>query len=142
MTTKKEILEVIMTIEHAYNNPFTRNIGGFIENETKEQKLVRMVDSWYKLLHDFDYDQIKVNLEKHIMSSKYPPSIAELVNQVKEEAPAGPVIPTAEETQQMLQERARSRRNAASPEVREKALAEIRRILNIRDEVKKNESVG
>lgn len=142
MTTKKEILEVIMTIEHAYNNPYTRNIGGFDENETKEQKLVRMVDSWYKLLKDFDYEQIKVNLEKHIMTSKYPPSIAELVNQVKEEVPAGPVIPTAEETREMLQERARNRRKAASPEVREKALAEIRRILNIPDEVEKNESVG
>jgi hypothetical protein len=134
MMTKKKILEVIMTIEHAYNNPFTRNLGNFGENETKEQKLVKIVDTWFKLLKDYDPEKIQEHLDHHIMTSKYPPSIAELINQPEKEIPSGPVVPTAEETQEMLRERARNRRNAASPEVREKHLAEIRRILNIPDD--------
>jgi hypothetical protein len=141
MMTKKKVLEVILTIEHTYNNPFTRNLGSF-ENETKEQKLVKVVDTWYKLLKDYEDEKIMGNLNHHIMRSKYPPSIAELVNQPKEEIPSGPAIPSAEETQEMFRERARNKRNAASPEVRERELAKIRRILNIPDEVTKNESTG
>jgi hypothetical protein len=139
MMTKKQILEVIMTVEHAYNNPFTRNID---VNETKEQKLVKIVDTWYKLMKDHDFEKIKENLNHHIMTSKYPPSISELVNQPEKDIPSGPAIPSAEETQEMFRERARERRNAASPEVRERALAEIRRILNIPDEVDQDESTG
>jgi Loader and inhibitor of phage G40P len=131
MMTKKQILEVIMTIEHAYNNPFTRNIDG---NETKEQKLVKIIDTWYKLLKDHDFEKIKEHLNQHIMTSKYPPSIAELVNQPEKEIPSGPVVPSAEETQKMFEEREKEKANVASPEIREKHLAEIRRILNIPDD--------
>lgn len=100
------------------------------------------VDAWTSVLSRYEQDFVSENLEDHILTNKFAPTISDLVNVSEKDIPTGPAIPTAEETREMLQERARNRRNAASPEVREKALADIRRILNIPNEVKKNESVG
>ncbi|WJV19638.1 replicative helicase loader/inhibitor [Rossellomorea marisflavi] len=125
--TKEQVFEVMSLFKEVYNN--------FHFDQTK-------LNTWHRLLKDKDSAVILQNAEKLSLCSKFVPSLSELVNYSEEEPPFGPAVPTAEETQQMLQERARSRRNAASPEVREKALAEIRRILNIPDEVNENESVG
>jgi Loader and inhibitor of phage G40P len=97
------------------------------------------VDIWTGLLKNFECEMVMNNLDRHIVSSKYPPTIADLVNEPEKEIPSGPAIPTVEETNEMLRERARNKRNAARPEVREQALAEIRKILNIPDEVKTND---
>ncbi|WP_430508293.1 hypothetical protein [Rossellomorea marisflavi] len=125
--TKEQVFEVMSLFKEVYNN--------FHFDQTK-------LNTWHRLLKDKDSAVILQNAEKLSLCSKFVPSLSELVHYSEEEPPSGPAVPTAEETQQMLQDRSRSRRNAASPEVREKALAEIRRILNIPDEVKKNESVG
>jgi hypothetical protein len=92
------------------------------------------VDAWASVLKKYECEFVTNNLEQHILTNKFAPTISDLVTAPEKEIPTGPVVPTAEETQEMLKERARNRRNAASPEVREKHLAEIRRILNIPDD--------
>jgi Loader and inhibitor of phage G40P len=116
---KEQVFEVMSLFKEVYNN--------FHFDQTK-------LNTWHRLLKDKDPEVILQNAEKLSLESKFVPSLSELVNYSEAEIPSGPAVPTAEETQEMLRERARNRRNAASPDVREKHLAEIRRILNIPDE--------
>jgi hypothetical protein len=116
---KEQVFEVMSLFKEVYNN--------FHFDQTK-------LNTWHRLLKDKEPEVILQNAEKLSLESKFVPSLSELVHYSEAEIPSGPAVPTAEETQEMLRERARNRRNAASPEVREKHLAEIRRILNIPDE--------
>jgi hypothetical protein len=122
---KEQVFEVMSLFKEVYNN--------FHFDQTK-------LNTWHRLLKNKDPDVILLNAEKLSLESKFVPSLSELVHYSDPETPSGPAVPSAEETQEMLRERARERRNAASPEVRERALADIRRILNISDEVTTNES--
>jgi hypothetical protein len=124
---KEQVFEVMSLFKEVYNN--------FHFDQTK-------LNTWHRLLKDKDPEVILQNAEKLSLESKFVPSLSELVHYSDPEIPSGPAVPSAEETQEMLRKRARERRNAASPEVRERELAKIRRILNIPDEVKKNESTG
>lgn len=72
---KKQVLDLIIKIEQFYNNPFTRNLG---PDETREQKIVKVVDSWSLMLEDQDYNRVMQKFKKHVQSNKYPPTIAEL----------------------------------------------------------------
>jgi hypothetical protein len=116
---KEQVFEVMSLFKEVYNN--------FHFDQAK-------LNTWHRLLRDKDPEVILQNAEKLSLESKFVPSLSELVHYSEEEIPSGPAVPTAEETQEMLRGRARNRLNAASPEVREKHLAEIRRILNIPDE--------
>ncbi|UII58101.1 hypothetical protein LS684_20985 (plasmid) [Cytobacillus spongiae] len=98
------------------------------------------VDAWASVLKKFEYEFVTNNLEQHILTNKFAPTISDLVNAPEKEIPSGPVVPTAEETQNMFKERAKERKNAASPEVRERELAKIRKILNIPNEVTSNDT--
>ncbi|BCB04764.1 hypothetical protein [Bacillus sp. KH172YL63] len=124
---KKQVFEVMTLFENVFNN--------FYFDQVK-------IDTWHRLLKDKDPEVILYNADRLAQESKFVPTVSELINYSKEEVPSGPAVPSVEETNEMLRERARNRRNAASPEVREKALAEIRKILNIPDEVNNNESAG
>jgi Loader and inhibitor of phage G40P len=124
---KEQVFEVMTLFENVFNN--------FYFDQVK-------IDTWHRLLKDKDPEVILNNADRLAQESKFVPTISELINYSKEEVPSGPAVPSVEETNEMLRERARNRRNAASPEVREKALAEIRKILNIPDEVNNNESAG
>jgi hypothetical protein len=124
---KKQVFEVMTLFENVFNN--------FYFDQVK-------IDTWHRLLKDKDPEIILYNADRLAQESKFVPTVSELINYSKEEVPSGPAVPSVEETNEMLRERARNRRNAASPEVREKALAEIRKILNIPDEVNNNESAG
>jgi hypothetical protein len=124
---KAQVFEVMTLFENVFNN--------FYFDQVK-------IDTWHRLLKDKDPEVILYNAEKLAQESKFVPTVSELINYSKEEVPSGPAVPSVEETNEMLRERARNKRNAASPEVREKALAEIRKILNIPDEVNNNESTG
>jgi hypothetical protein len=121
---KEQVFEVMTLFENVFNN--------FYFDQVK-------IDTWHRLLKDKDPEVILSNADRLAQESKFVPTISELINYSKEEAPSGPAVPSVEETNEMLRERARNRRNAASPEVREKALAEIRKILNIPDEVRTND---
>jgi hypothetical protein len=124
---KEQVFEVMTLFENVFNN--------FYFDQVK-------INTWHRLLKDKDPEVILYNADRLAKESKFVPTISELINYSKEEVPSGPAVPSVEETNEMLRERARNRRNAASPEVREKALAEIRKILNIPDEVNNNESTG
>jgi hypothetical protein len=121
---KEQVFEVMTLFENVFNN--------FYFDQVK-------IDTWHRLLKDKDPGVILHNADRLAQESKFVPTVSELINYSKEEVPSGPAVPSVEETNEMLRERARNRRNAASPEVREKALAEIRRILNIPDEVSAND---
>jgi hypothetical protein len=121
---KEQVFEVMTLFENVFNN--------FYFDQVK-------LNTWHRLLKDKDPEVILNNADRLAQESKFVPSISELINYSKEEAPSGPAVPSIEETSEMLRERARNKRNAASPEVREQALAEIRKILNIPDEVKEHE---
>ncbi|MCA1058092.1 hypothetical protein LCL96_04065 [Rossellomorea aquimaris] len=123
---KKQVFEIMTLFENVFNN--------FYFDQMK-------LDTWHRLLKNKDPEVILYNAERLAQESKFVPTISELINYSKE-VPSGPAVPSIEETNEMLRERDRNRRNAASPEVREKALAEIRKILNIPDEVNNNESTG
>lgn len=124
---KEQVFEVMTLFENVFNN--------FYFDQVK-------INTWHRLLKDKDPEVILYNADRLAQESKFVPTISELINYSIEEVPSGPAVPSVEETNEMLRERARNRRNAASPEVREKALAEIRKILNIPDEVSNNESTG
>jgi hypothetical protein len=121
---KAQVFEVMTLFENVFNN--------FYFDQVK-------IDTWHRLLKDKDPEVILYNADRLAQESKFVPTVSELINYSKKEVPSGPAVPSVEETNEMLRERARNRRNAASPEVREKALAEIRRILNIPDEVRAND---
>jgi hypothetical protein len=121
---KEQVFEVMTLFGNVFNN--------FYFDQVK-------IDTWHRLLKDKDPEVILYNAERLAQESKFVPTISELINYSKEEVPSGPAVPSVEETNEMLRERARNQRNAASPEVREEALAEIRRILNIPDEVRTND---
>ncbi|MGY3716759.1 replicative helicase loader/inhibitor [Sutcliffiella cohnii] len=72
---KKEVLDLILKIENYYNNPFTRNLS---PDETREQKIIKVVDSWHLILSDQEYKKVMQNFKKHVTKSKFPPTIAEL----------------------------------------------------------------
>jgi hypothetical protein len=124
---KEQVFEVMTLFGNVFNN--------FYFDQVK-------IDTWHRLLKDKDPEVILSNADRLAQESKFVPTISELINYSKEEVTSGPAVPSVEETNEMLRERARNRRNAASPEVREKALADIRRILNIPDEVDQDESTG
>jgi hypothetical protein len=124
---KEQVFEVMTLFGNVFNN--------FYFDQVK-------IDTWHRLLKDKDPEVILSNADRLAQESKFVPTISELINYSKEEVPSGPAVPSVEETNEMLRERARNRRNAASPEVREKALADIRRILNIPNEVDQDESTG
>lgn len=78
---KKQVLDLIIKIEEFYNNPFTRNLG---HDETKEQKIIKVVDSWSLMLEDQDYKHVMKKLKKHVRSNKFPPTIADLYEEPQE----------------------------------------------------------
>jgi hypothetical protein len=127
---KKQVLQIIQSIESIYNNHFTKNV---LPSEQKN-KIKNVVETWYEFLKDHEYEEVKGNLKFHVNHSKFAPSIAELINKPDYEKASGPAVPSYEETQEMLKQREKNKAEAASPEVVEQELANIRKILGIRDD--------
>lgn len=71
--TREEFKNIVKAIRGAYMNTAINSQQVF--------------DEWYTLLRDMDYREVSVNLENHIKSSKFPPTIAELRG--KEKYPFG-----------------------------------------------------
>lgn len=61
-----ESVQVMKTITNFYSN--------FSVNEP-------MVKEWHSVLKDYDFNMVLNNLKNHVVNSKYPPSIADLVKQ-------------------------------------------------------------
>jgi hypothetical protein len=118
---KEQVFEILSLFRDTYNN-----------FHFDQQKL----NTWHRLLKDKDPEVILKNADKLAMESKFPPSLSELVNlsDQQEEIPSGPAVPGYEETQEMLKKREKNKAEAASPETVEREMANIRKILGIRND--------
>lgn len=77
--TKKEVLKLIKTIEQLYDKPFTKKRSVFHQNDSVEKILMDTVNAWHDILHDEDSEIVFTNLAYHAKTSKFPPTIAELL---------------------------------------------------------------
>ncbi|MCM3598982.1 replicative helicase loader/inhibitor [Metabacillus idriensis] len=75
---KKEVFHLIIMIEDAYNHPFTRNVGFINANETKEEKIINVVNMWHGALKDQDHETVMKKFNHHIKTNRFPPVIADL----------------------------------------------------------------
>lgn len=67
--TQDECARLLATAMLAYPN-WLRDIG--------ETRMAAMVATWHRMLQDIDYQLADAALAKHVATSQYPPSIAEL----------------------------------------------------------------
>lgn len=129
---KSDVIEVIQTIETLYNNPFTKNI---IPSEQK-QKIMSVVEAWYSILKDYEFNQVMKNLREHVKRSRFAPTVSDLVQEKHLIVDRMNAIPNAEETQAYLESLTGDReknKNLSEEDLKEieKAKAEARRILGI-----------
>ncbi|NMH72808.1 hypothetical protein HF078_06975 [Bacillus sp. RO2] len=71
---KKEVLDIIQLIEKMYNNPFTKNV---IPSE-QNNKIKSIVEAWHEFLENQDFNQVRAKVKKHVFTSKFPPTIADI----------------------------------------------------------------
>ena len=84
---ESEVRKLFLIIENTYH--------GFSYDDMK-------VAIWLDLLRDVPFELAQRNLRKHIMTEKFPPTVAELSRKPEHD---GPYIPGAEETRLMLEAR-------------------------------------
>lgn len=108
---KIDVVEILKTINMYYPS-------------LKTGDLEKTADAWLKILKTEDKNLILKNLEEHVKTDHYPPTIADLLKVPKER---GRYIPNVEETKKMLKEM--ENRTPATKEEKEKALAEIKKTL-------------
>ena len=75
---KKEVFQLILMIEDLYNNPFTRNVGYLDPKETKEDKLIKVVNAWHEMLSNQDNDDVLNRFKNYVRVNKFPPTVADL----------------------------------------------------------------
>jgi hypothetical protein len=109
---KKEVLKLIITIENFYNNPWTKRglqqlkQAGIIGAEvTAESYLLEVVNSWHNVIKEYDFNKTMKQLEKFVVTSKFPPTVADLIEgQYRESRPYDiklmPPIATEEELEE------------------------------------------
>lgn len=81
---KKDVLQLIIMIEDAYNNPFTRNIGFIDPNETKESKIIQLVNNWHEIFKEQSKEAVIKRFQKYVKTNRYPPTIADLYEEPSE----------------------------------------------------------
>lgn len=84
------------------------------DKESAAEKL----NTWTDLLADQSFVKVQTRVKNHLKTEKFPPTISEIIDH------------TPKEEENFLTKLDEWRRNAASPEVAEKALEEIREMLN------------
>lgn len=81
---KKQVLEVIKIIEHSYNNPFTRKRNMFNEDKSDKEVILETVDFWHKMLENQNPKDVMKRLNKHVLTDRFPPTIADLYEEPTE----------------------------------------------------------
>jgi hypothetical protein len=114
---KKQVVEIIKTIATLYGNKF------------KFDDPAAIVETWLKILKDYDFDIVMANLEDYVKSNHYPPSVADLV---KTSAPKDRAIPTRDETLAMFEKWDQAKQEASNEKVANDHLAKMRKILGIK----------
>lgn len=80
---KQEVLTLIEQIEKLYNNPFTRKRNITDKDKSDEEIIIDIVNIWHEFLKDDDAERVFGNFKKHVRTSKFPPTIAELKTEPK-----------------------------------------------------------
>lgn len=103
-------------------------IATMYQNKFKVDNRQLLLDLWFDTLKDYDFEVISENLKVYYKTNKFPPSVAELVNNKEQRDRA---LPTIEETNQLLLGYEQAKEQKADPEQVEAALAEMRKVLKI-----------
>ena len=90
-------------------------------NTTKEKTFDEMCNSFERYLLDKDFDLVWWNLQQHIESSRFAPTIADLVKK-----PEFHRMPTREETLKDIERLEKWQKEACSPEEAKKHIEQIR----------------
>ncbi|WP_134705145.1 replicative helicase loader/inhibitor [Ammoniphilus sp. YIM 78166] len=101
--TKNQVLKLFSLMANAYPN-----------FKVSEDKL----EDWTDILEHQDYEKVRANLKRHIQNERFIPTPSEIMDHA----------PKEEES--FLTKIDEWRKNAATPEVAQKALEEIREMLN------------
>jgi hypothetical protein len=117
MISKKETFELLETISAFYEQ--------FEINQSR-------IDSWHMAIKDYEFERLKDNLICYCRENKYPPKVADLVNDRQKILDRMNAIPDVEETRQYLNSIS-SIPEYTDDEKRsiEQSKAEIRKILGI-----------
>lgn len=114
---KIEVLKIMQTASIHYQN--------FKMGETQEEQLLTL-DAWYDILQDYDFQSINQGLKDYVKSGvPFPPNAGQLLPKK-----SSGVVPNVKETLMLLESRD-NRENIATESEREKALAEMRKVLGI-----------
>lgn len=106
--TREEVKKIFGLIASVYPN--------FMPLETEQAR--NKLDVWHDLLQDQDFAFVEKKVIKHIRNEKFPPTISEIINH------------KPKETDSFLDKLEEMKKQAASPEVVQQSLAQIREILN------------
>ncbi len=71
---KSETAQIIMILKHTYPN-WAKSMN--------DQEIVTMVNVWQDMLSEYDFKVVQVAVKAFIASSKWPPSISEVIDKVK-----------------------------------------------------------
>lgn len=130
---RKEVLKIVTTIEEFYNHPWTRNFKPSVQPtqnligqvQDKETILLNVVNTWHQVLKDYDYESVAANLKSYILSNRYPPVIADLLQVEKRDR----AIPTVNETIKLFEQWEDPNKEIAPDDVKAEALKKMREIL-------------
>jgi hypothetical protein len=131
---KGQVLELIQKIEMYFNNPFTKKRNAFNEDKTDEEIILDVVNAWYDILKDYEAETVFNNFKEYVKTNRYAPTIADLIKEQEKILDPVMTVPSREETQVFLRKMDEWEKRAQTPEAieaREKALAEIRKKLDI-----------
>jgi Loader and inhibitor of phage G40P len=121
-------------MEREQTKTIIRKINALYPNAFKGDDLKFIIDTWHDILKDYDFDFVYNNLIAYVKTgAEFPPKAGQLITGPKKETDV--YVPDAEETRAYLEEQDRIMKEVANnpkvAEAREKALAEIRKILGI-----------
>lgn len=103
-------------------------IGKLIKSYYEQIKFDQeKLDAWYAILHKYEFEKVKENLETFVKHSEFPPKLKDLIQEEKQ------IVPGYEETISLLGEAAAY----SSSEVAQEELAKMRAILGIKGERKR-----
>lgn len=103
-------------------------IATMYQNKFKVDNKQLLLDLWFDTLKDYDFEAISENLKAYYKTNKFPPSVADLVNNKEKRDRA---LPTIEQTNNLLLEYEQAKEQKADPEQVEAALAKMRKTLGI-----------
>lgn len=114
---KKDVVEIVKEISTYYGNKF------------KMDDPKAIIDVWFKILKDYEIDEIMVNLGNYVKNNPFAPSVADLIKVPERRDRA---VLNQDETNAMMQ--GWQKGTKATKDQADAALSEIRELLGIKRE--------